>query len=210
MAKPPLVIGTHNAKKGVELRELLAPFGFEVCTLADFPEATEVVEDGTTFAENARLKAQQQAKRLGEWVLADDSGIEVDALDGGPGVVSARFAVLAGVVDQPNDQANNRLLLEKLDGLPPTKRGAGYYCHVTLADPAGDIRAESVGRCRGRIVTEPRGAGGFGFDPLFEVREYHQTFGELGPEVKRCLSHRGRAMRAIVPAICRELGAANA
>lgn len=206
--KPPqatLVLGTHNQKKGAELLDLLSPFGLAVQTLADFPGAIEVVEDGQTFADNARLKAQQQAAHLGQWVLADDSGIEVDALGGAPGVVSARFAVLEGEADQPDDEANNRLLLKKLDGLPPEKRGAGYYCHVTLADPAGEVRAESTGRCRGRILTRHRGTGGFGFDPLFEVREYHRTFGELGPEVKRTLSHRGRALRGIVPSILREL-----
>lgn len=205
MSKPPLVLGTHNAKKGAELHQMLVPYGLQVRTLADFPDAIEVVEDGDTFADNARLKAQQQAKHLGEWVLADDSGIEIDALGGAPGVVSARFAVLEGVVNQPDDEANNRLLLEKLSGLPPEKRGAGYYCHVTLANPVGEIRAENIGRCRGRIVTKRRGSGGFGFDPLFLVREYHRTFGELGPEVKRSLSHRGRALRGIVPAILREL-----
>jgi XTP/dITP diphosphohydrolase len=193
---PKLIVGTHNAKKGREIVELLAGTAIQVSTLADMPAAIEVDETGSTFAENARLKACQQAIHLREWVLADDSGIEVDALGGGPGVFSARFAGPAA-----DDDANNRLLLEKLAGLPPEQRGAGYYCHVTLASPLGDIVAEATGRCRGRILTEHHGAGGFGYDPLFLVREYHQTFGQLGPAVKRALSHRSRALRAILPAV---------
>ncbi len=191
---PWIVIGTHNKKKGAELAEMLAPFALRVATLAEFPNALEVVEDGDSFATNARLKATQQAEHLGAWVLADDSGIEVDALDGAPGIFSARFAG-----ERATDEGNNRLLLEKLRGLPPEKRGARYYCHVTVADPSGEIRAESAATCGGRIRTEALGTNGFGYDPLFEVREYHRTFGELGPAVKRALSHRSRAMRAIVP-----------
>ncbi len=214
-----LVIGTHNRKKGRELAELLAPLGFSVITLDDVPDAIEVVEDGDTFEANARLKASQQAIHLGRWVLADDSGLAVDALGGAPGVYSARFSLLGdtprvrdgrgdsttpfaepqsvppGVVDD----ANNRCLLEKLENVPLEKRTAHYVCHVAVADPTGAIRAESQGVCRGRIRFEPAGANGFGYDPLFEVVEYHCTFGELGPHVKQALSHRSRALRAIVP-----------
>lgn len=193
---PELVIGTYNAKKGEELARELTPHGIAVRTLADVPGAIEVDEHGQTFAENARLKATQQARNLRAWVLADDSGIEIDELDGAPGVYSARFAGPAC-----DDEANNRLLLEKLAGLPPQRRGARYYCHAALADPAGEVRAEATGECRGRIVESPRGSHGFGYDPLFELREYHRTFGELGPAVKRALSHRSRAMRAILPEI---------
>ncbi|TWT85271.1 Non-canonical purine NTP pyrophosphatase [Posidoniimonas polymericola] len=200
MPAAPLIIGTHNQKKGAELAGALAPHGVEVRTLAGVDGAIEVVEDGQTFADNARLKAVEQAKHLGQWLLADDSGIQVDALGGAPGVFSARFAG-----PECDDQANNRLLLEKLAGLPPQKRGAGYYCHVTLADPSGEIRGEATGVCRGVIVPKPRGSNGFGYDPLFEIRELHRTFGELGPAVKKALSHRSRAMRSILPAIVREL-----
>lgn len=195
-SSPLLVIGTHNQKKGEELAAMLAPYGLRVATLAEFPTAIEVVEDGDTFAANARLKATQQAIHLGQWVLTDDSGIEVDALDGAPGIYSARFAGA-----EANDQANNDLLLKKLAGLSYERRGARYYCHVSLADPEGTIRAESSGICRGVIRTEPSGANGFGYDPLFEIRELHRTFGELGPHVKQMLSHRSRAMRAIVPEV---------
>jgi XTP/dITP diphosphohydrolase len=194
MNERPLVIGTHNRKKGIELAELLAPLGFTVITLDDLPNAIEVVEDGDTFEANARLKASQQALHLGRWVLADDSGLAVDALGGSPGVYSARFAG-----PDATDEANNRLLLEKLADLPLEKRSAHYVCHVTVADPTGAIRAESHDICRGRIRFESSGANGFGYDPLFEVVEYHQTFGELGTHVKQALSHRSRALRAIVP-----------
>lgn len=189
-----LVIGTHNRKKGLELAELLAPWGFRVVTLDDVPNAIEVEEHGNSFAVNAALKATEQAKHLKRWVLADDSGIEVDALGGAPGVYSARFA-------GPNatDADNNRLLLEKLGDVPPEKRTARYVCHVTVADPTGAVRAESHGTCRGRIRHEAAGTNGFGYDPYFEVVEYHRTFGELGPTVKRVLSHRSRALRGILP-----------
>jgi XTP/dITP diphosphohydrolase len=189
-----LVVGTHNRKKGIELAELLAPQGFSVVTLADLPEAIEVAEEGDSFEANARLKASRQAIHLGRWVLADDSGLEVDALGGAPGVYSARFA-------GPNatDEDNNRLLLQKLAETPLEKRTARYVCHVAVADSAGEIRAESHDVCRGRIRFEPSGTNGFGYDPLFELIEYHRTFGELGPRVKRAISHRSRALRAIAP-----------
>jgi XTP/dITP diphosphohydrolase len=193
-----VVIGTHNRKKGLELAELLAPWGFHVETLADVPSAIEVVEDGDTFAANAALKAVRQAQHLGRWVLADDSGLAVDALKGAPGVYSARFAG-----PKATDEENNRHLLMQLADTPLEQRTAHYVCHVTLADPAGTIRAESHDICRGRIRLEPAGTNGFGYDPLFEVIEYHRTFGELGPTVKRMLSHRSRALRAILPQLLR-------
>jgi XTP/dITP diphosphohydrolase len=194
LACPSLVIGTHNRKKGIELAELLAPRGFSIVTLDDLPNAIEVVEDGDSFAANARLKASQQAAHLGRWVLADDSGLAVDALGGAPGVYSARFAG-----QNATDEANNICLLEKLGTAPLEKRTAHYVCHVAIADPTGAIRAESHNICRGRIRFDPAGANGFGYDPLFEVVEYHRTFGELGPHVKQAISHRSRALRAIVP-----------
>jgi XTP/dITP diphosphohydrolase len=195
-----LVIGTRNRKKGEELAQMLAPWGFRVVTLVDLPGSIDVVEDGDSFAANAALKATQQARHLGRWVLADDSGLEVDALSGAPGIYSARFA-------GPNatDEQNNGQLLAQLADLPLEKRSAHYVCHVTVADPAGTIRAESHGLCHGRIRFEPVGCNGFGYDPLFEVVEYRRTFGELGPRVKQALSHRSRALRGILPKL-RALG----
>jgi len=189
-----LILGTTNLAKGRELDELLRPWGFAVQTLQDFDNALEVVEDGATFAENACKKASEQARHLKQWVLADDSGLEVDALKGAPGIYSARFAG-----EDASDGENNTKLLESLAGIALEKRAARYYCHVALADPTGEIRAESWGICRGRIRTEAAGSNGFGYDPLFEIVEYHRTFGQLGGRVKAALSHRARAMRAIVP-----------
>jgi XTP/dITP diphosphohydrolase len=196
-----LVLGTRNRKKLGELVELLALPGIELKTLADFPNSIEVEETGATFAENARLKATVQARHLGQWVLGEDSGLSVDALGGEPGVRSARFSDPGAT-----DERNNRLLLERLGDLPPEKRTAYYTCYAVLADPAGNVRAESEGHCRGRILTGAAGSGGFGYDPLFEVVEYHRTFGELAPAVKRVLSHRSRAMRQLAPQIERLMG----
>ena len=192
MNRPRLVIATRNPPKGQELAELLAPLGVEVRTLVDYPAALEVEESGETFAANAALKACRQAAHLGEWVLADDSGLEVDSLAGRPGVHSARYAG-----PKATDQQNNQRLLEELAGVPPERRTARYVCHVTLADAQGAIRAEAEAYCRGRIAEQPRGSHGFGYDPLFEIIEYHRTFGELPPAVKACLSHRARAVQAI-------------
>jgi XTP/dITP diphosphohydrolase len=189
-----LVIGTTNVAKGRELRDPLEPHGFEVQTLKELSGAIDVVEDGDTFAANARKKASEQARHLKAWVLADDSGIEVVALGGRPGVYSARYAG-----ESATDAQNNARLLEVLGDLPLEKRTARYVCHVAVADPRGEIRAESSDFCKGRIVFEPAGTNGFGYDPLFEVVEYHQTFGQLGPRVKAAISHRARALRAVVP-----------
>ncbi len=194
MPKPLLVIGTANRKKGEELAGLFASVGLALKTLADFPEAIRVEEDGTTLAENAALKAARQARHLGRWVLADDSGLEVDALGGEPGVASARYSGPGAT-----DRSNNRLLLEKLAGVPPEKRTARFVCHMALADPSGAVRAQSEGACRGRILAAAEGTGGFGYDPLFEIVEYHRTFGQLSPLVKACLSHRARAARQLIP-----------
>lgn len=191
-----LVLGTRNRKKGIELRELLAPHGFTLKTLADFPAAVEVDETGATFGENAALKATLQARALGAWVLGEDSGLCVEALQLAPGVYSARYAG-----PQATDEDNNNKLLGALEGVPPERRGAFYVCHATLAGPDGSIRAESEGTCHGRLRTTRAGVAGFGYDPLFEVLEYHQTFGELGLAVKGIISHRSRAMRQLVPQI---------
>ncbi|NLE39239.1 MAG: non-canonical purine NTP pyrophosphatase [Pirellulaceae bacterium] len=198
--RPCLVLGTNNRKKGAELAELLLPIGLHVATLADFPEAADVEETGATFAENAALKATQQAKRLGRWVLGEDSGLAVDALGGEPGIVSARYSGRGAT-----DASNNAHLLTQLGAIPLERRTAHYVCHMTLADPAGTIVAESEAECRGRILFEQRGTNGFGYDPLFELVEYHRTFGQLGPVVKACLSHRARAARQLIPQLVRLL-----
>ncbi len=191
-----IVLGTHNRGKAAELVALLAPYGWALRTLADYAQPVTVREDGTTFAENAARKACQQALHLGAWVLAEDSGLEVDALGGAPGVESARFAS-----PHASDAANVQQLLARLADVPPPNRTARYVCHATLADPAGQVRAEVEAYCRGRITDAPRGQAGFGYDPVFELPEYHRTFGELGDAVKSALSHRGRALRQLVRAL---------
>ena len=200
-----LVLGTRNQKKRGELERLLRNQPVQIRTLDEFDDALEVEETGTTFQENARLKATVQAVHLGAWVLGEDSGLSVEALDGAPGVWSARFAG-----EQSSDADNNARLIRELEGVPDVRRGAFYTCHVTLSDPAGNPVIDIERYCRGRILTEPRGAAGFGYDPYFELQEYHLTFAELGETVKSVLSHRGRAMRVFLkhlqPLLLRELG----
>ena len=195
---PLLVLGTTNRKKVVELRELLSPFGVTLKTLADYSDVIEVEETGSTFGENAALKAVAHAQHLREWVLGEDSGLAVDALQGAPGVYSARFAG-----PDATDEKNNLKLLRDLEGVPLEKRTAHYVCHATLADTTGQVRAESVGYCHGRILLAPNGTDGFGYDPLFEIPEYHRTFGQLGLAVKGVLSHRSRAIRGLIPQLLR-------
>jgi XTP/dITP diphosphohydrolase len=153
-----------------------------------------VPEDGDTFAANAVLKAAGYARQLGRWVLADDSGLLVDALNGEPGVLSARFTG-----EEATDEDNNKLVLKRLGDTPIEKRTAQFVCHIALADPEGTIHAESEAACHGRILFEPCGDGGFGYDPLFEIVEYHRSFAEFCPFVKFCLSHRARAARLVIP-----------
>ena len=194
-----LVLGTTNSGKLVELAALLAPLGIDCRSLAGL-SAVEVEETGRSFAENAALKASQQACAIGQWVLAEDSGLLVDALDGSPGIYSARFA---GV--DATDVLNNSLLLERLAGKTGAARAAHYACHAALANPTGEIVATSHGECYGVIAHAPHGDGGFGYDPLFIIPEYHRTFGMISPVVKALISHRARAMRAIIPAIVKHL-----
>lgn len=193
-----LVLGTTNPGKVRELELLLGPHGIRVVSLRERGGVT-VEETGRTFAENAALKASTQAGALDAWVLAEDSGLCVDRLGGAPGVHSARFSATG------DDEANNDLLLERLAGVPAAERGAHYACHAALAAPGGRVVAEATGICRGTIATSRHGGGGFGYDPLFVVPEYHRTFGELPAAVKSVVSHRARAMRALLPALLANL-----
>ncbi len=193
---PRLVIGSHNKKKLVELRDLLADLPFEVVNLDAFPAIADVEETGTTFEENARLKATAYAKATGEWTLAEDSGLVVPGLKGRPGVYSARYAGAHG-----DDAANNQKLLAELAPLPADRRAAYYVCVAALASPDGEVKAVAEGRCHGVILQEARGAGGFGYDPLFLVPEFHQTFGELSLRVKQALSHRAKAVAGMRAAL---------
>jgi XTP/dITP diphosphohydrolase len=195
-----LVVGTRNVKKRQELVEILADFGLDVRDLSGWPDAPEVIEDADTFEGNARKKATELARALGHWVLGEDSGLVVPGLNGRPGVYSARYAGKQG-----DDEANNARLLAELAPLPEDRRAAYYVCTAALADPTGDVKAVVEGRCHGVIAHELRGTGGFGYDPLFVIPEYHRTFGELSARVKHALSHRGRALARLRPILRRLL-----
>ena len=208
--RPRLLIATHSAHKLAELRELLRLEHAELVGLDDVGIADEPDETGTTFETNARIKARHAARVTGLPTLADDSGLEVDALDGAPGVRTRRFA-------GPNatDTDNNSRLLAALEGLPPERRGARYVCVLALALPGAGARPRAAvrmrvvrGTTRGRIATGPRGTGGFGYDPIFEPEGEPpggRTFGLWSAEAKNAISHRGRAARRMTP-ILRELG----
>lgn len=189
-----IVLASRNKKKTGEVAELLLPFGFEVVPVTEFADVAEVIEDGDTFAANAAKKATQVAKELQQWVIGEDSGLQVDALNGAPGIYSARFAG-----EDATDEQNNAKLLQELLGLPADKRSAGYICSVALSNPAGKVMIAVEGTCRGRIIEERQGEGGFGYDPYFLLPEYHKTFGQLSGLVKQKLSHRARAFSLLIP-----------
>lgn len=181
-----LLIATRNPHKLDEIRAILAMPGLALLTLNDVPAMPEVEEDRDTLQGNAEKKATTAAQASGLWALADDSGLEVDALDGAPGVYSARYAG-----DHVSYADNNRKLLSELSG--HTNRSASFRCVVTLSDPAGSC-ASVVGCCRGRIVEAPRGGVGFGYDPLFQPDGSTLTFAEMDPEAKNRVSHRFQAL----------------
>lgn len=189
-----LVLGTRNAKKRQEIEEIFSDLGVELQDLSRWAAAPHVIEDGDTFEANARKKASQTALAIKQWVLGEDSGLVLPALNGRPGIHSARYAGKQG-----DDAANNARLLAELAPLPDDRRAAYYVCTAALAGPDGNVHAVVAGECHGVILKEPRGAGGFGYDPLFFIPEYHKTFGELSPRVKHALSHRARALAKMRP-----------
>ena len=166
-------------RSGGEIEEILGDLGLELRDLSQFPALPEVIEDGATFEANARKKAVETARAVGQWSLGEDSGLVVPALCGEPGVYSARYAGTQG-----DDAANNRKLLAEIAAVPVENRDAYYVCTAALADPTGEVHAVVEGRCWGRIIDEARGGGGFGYDPYFLIPEYHRTFGQLSPRVK--------------------------
>ncbi len=186
-----LLMATNNAHKVTEFRRLLSGLPFELVTPKEIGLDLDVVEVGATFRENAALKAHAFAKASGLPSLADDSGIEVDALGGRPGVQSARYGG-PGLSDE--DRA--RLLLGELDGVPDEKRTCRYRVALVLASPDGSEQAVE-GTCEGRVAGSPAGAGGFGYDPIFFVPSHGQTIAQMGPEAKDAISHRGKAARAL-------------
>ena len=187
-----LLVATANQGKVAEIRSLLASLSLK--SLDAFPHVSEVPETGATFRENAILKARGYALQTQEWTLADDSGLEVMALDGAPGVYSARYGG-----DGLSDADRVERLLDALSRTGDTERRARFVSVIVIADPAGVIVHTSTGTCEGRIASGPRGSNGFGYDPVFIPDGYDQTFGELGDEVKKMISHRARALAAARP-----------
>jgi len=189
-------MATRNAGKVRELRDLLQGLGIELLSLADFPDLPEIPEEGATFAANAATKAQEVARLTQLPALADDSGLEVAALGGRPGVFSARYAQDRTQPKVPGDADNWRKLLDEMAGVPWEERQARFVCAIALALADGRVLT-ARGECGGYIALEPRGEHGFGYDPVFWVPEYGRTMAELGPEVKNRLSHRARALAAL-------------
>ena len=187
-----LVLATANQGKKKEIQALLAGSGIELVSLLEYPQLTLPEEIGTTFTENAKIKARSVVEATGHWALSDDSGLVVDALAGAPGVYSARYAGL-----EASDIQNNLKLLEALAKVPDDQRGAAFVCIIVLASPSGD---EFVfeGSCRGRIGYQLTGSGGFGYDPLFLVgTDYRLSMAQLSPAEKSAISHRGQALRKL-------------
>lgn len=197
MKWPPIVVvATHNKGKAVEFADMLGgEGGTQFRDLSAYPDIGEVDETGHTFRANACLKASEYAKRTGQWALADDSGLEVDALGGKPGVTSARWAAIhdAG----KGDAANNALLLKQLDAVPDEKRTARFVCVLALADESGRIIFTAQGTMEGHIIRRSRGENGFGYDPLFWVDRLGKTTAELSKSEKAAISHRGEALRRL-------------
>ncbi|MFQ5515063.1 MAG: RdgB/HAM1 family non-canonical purine NTP pyrophosphatase [Myxococcota bacterium] len=193
-----LLIATRNPGKLRELQRLLEGTAVTLETLATHPEVPEIDETGESFEENARSKAACAARATGLFALGEDSGLEVAALGSAPGVRSARFSGVHG-----DDRANNERLLRELEGV--CDRRARYVCCVVLADPHGRILAAEHGVCHGRIIEAPRGEGGFGYDPLFVPDGEPRTMAELSADEKSALSHRGRALRSLLPTLLAKL-----
>ncbi len=190
------IIATHNMKKRNELARILEPLGVEVLTAEQAGvELTDVEETGTTFEENARLKSESGCRETGMPCIGDDSGLMVDALDGAPGVYSARYAG-----DHGNDPANIALLLENMKDVPDEERTARFMCTVCCTYPDGSEIVVS-GTCEGKIGYEPKGDGGFGYDPVFMVGD--KSFAELTAEEKDRISHRGNALKALAEALAK-------
>ena len=197
---PELLLATGNSFKAREILLMLGDLPLRVRTLKEFPDVPEVIEDGKTLEANARKKALAGARHSGLWTLADDTGLEVQALGGRPGVYSARYAG-----PDCDFEKNNRKLLAELKGLPREKRGARFRCVVALAGPGGDVTLRE-GFVDGFITDHYEGDEGFGYDPVFFVPEIGRTLGELTLEEKCKVSHRSRAIAAIRSDILKVLG----
>lgn len=185
-----LIVASRNKGKVAEIKELLADLPFVVTSLLDYPHVPDIVEDGKTYRANAAKKACQTAKATGKMAMADDSGIEVKFLGNAPGIYSARFAG-----EGASEAARNRKLFRMLKGVPESRRQARYRCVIALSDAQGRPLGLVQGTCSGYVTTCNRGKNGFGFDPLFLVKRYNKTFGELPSSLKAKISHRARALK---------------
>ncbi len=185
-----LIVASRNKGKVFEIKELLADLPFKVSSLLDYPDLPDVVEDGKTYKENALKKAVAIAKATGKLTMSDDSGIEVKALGNAPGIYSARFAG-----EGASEHDKNAKLFKMLNNVPLPKRQARYRCVIALVDGRGKTIGTVEGSCGGYIAKEERGSNGFGFDPLFLLKRYNKTFGELPSSVKKKISHRARALK---------------
>ena len=186
-----VIIATKNKGKAKDFEAIFNPYGFEVLTLHDVAQDMDVEETGTTFAENAILKAEALAERLQTFVIADDSGLEIDALDGAPGVYSARYAGL-----DKSDEANIEKVLTELAHVDDNKRTARFCCAIALAGPDMETKT-AFGTCEGVIAHDRKGTNGFGYDPIFFVPELGKMMAELQPKEKAAISHRGNAIKKI-------------
>jgi XTP/dITP diphosphohydrolase len=200
-----VVLATRNQHKVDELRRILSTVGLDVELVGtdQFPELPEVAETGSSFAANALLKARDVAQRTGHVAIADDSGLSVDALNGMPGIFSARWSGRHG-----DDRANLELVLAQVEDIPDSRRGAAFHCAAAVVTPAGDERVVE-GVLEGSLIREPRGSNGFGYDPIFTPRGYVLTTAELTPYEKDAISHRGQAFRALAPVLKELLGSTS-
>ena len=186
-----VIIATKNKGKAKDFEAIFNPFGYEVLTLNDVADDMDVEETGSTFEENAVLKAEALAERLQTFVIADDSGLEIDALNGAPGVYSARYAGEA-----KSDEANMEKVLTELANVADDKRTARFCCAIALAGPNMETKT-AFGTCEGEIAREKKGTNGFGYDPIFFVPSLRKMMAELGPTEKAAISHRGNAIKQI-------------
>lgn len=186
---PTLVVATSNPGKLQEMQAYLTDPALAQWQLQLKPNELEIEETGQTFLENACLKASQVAEALQEWAIADDSGLSVDALNGAPGLYSARYA--------DTNEARIQRLLQELEGI--SQRQAHFTCAIAIARPDGSIALQTEGICRGEILTQPRGQGGFGYDPVFYMAEHQMSFAEMPAELKQAVSHRGLAFQTVAP-----------
>jgi XTP/dITP diphosphohydrolase len=186
-----VIIATKNRGKAKEFQHMFAPYGYEVQTLLDLPHIEDVEETGETFEENAILKAETVAEILGELVIADDSGLAIDALEGRPGVYSARYAG-----EEKSDEANMEKVLGELESVGESDRTARFHCVLAIAGPNRETRTVT-GTCEGTILQEKRGTNGFGYDPIFYVPTLGKSMAELSQEEKSQISHRGNALKKL-------------